>query len=154
MRPSLFILMLLLASQVASGRVDGGCFTQETVAARGFHEGRQLPETASGDDRSLITGKSFSDKLIEEKAPEGANAIERAAWKVSRQLTGKDFYRPVNYMFFRQAVKEIGLIPAIFATADRILRDSKIGTYDIGLDAAHPLVEEGPEAYAPGRAGK
>ncbi|MBO4455921.1 MAG: hypothetical protein J5759_05680 [Bacteroidales bacterium] len=89
-----------------------------------------------------------------ESAPEGANVMEKAAWRVSRQLTGRDFYRPVNYMFFRQAVKEIGLIPAIFATADRVLRDSKIGTYDVRIDAEHPVVNEGPEAYAPGRAGK
>ena len=46
------------------------------------------------------------------------------------------------------------LIPAIFATADRVLRDSKIGTYDVRIDAEHPVVNEGPEAYAPGRAGK
>ena len=111
-------------------------------------------QEASNNDREKIINKDFNDKLIVESAPEGANVMEKAAWRVSRQLTGRDFYRPVNYMFFRQAVKEIGLIPAIFATADRVLRDSKIGTYDVRIDAEHPVVNEGPEAYAPGRAGK
>ena len=129
MKPITFLLMLLLASLAAT-------------------------PSFAGNDKDLILKKSYSDKVIEESAPEGANAVEKAAWRVNRQLTGRDFYRPVNYMFFRQAVKEIGFFPAIFATADRILRDSKLGTYDVRIDAEHPVVNEGPVAYAPGRTGK
>jgi hypothetical protein len=109
---------------------------------------------AQNNDRNLILNKTLTDKVVVETPPEGANVVEKGAWRVYRQLTGRDFYRPANYMFFRQAVKETGFFPAVFATADRILRDSKIGTYDVRIDAAHPMVEEGPEAYAPGRAGK
>jgi len=134
MKPCVFVLILLLATQAAFGRIP--------------------PGNARENDKDLILNKSYSDKVIGEAAPEGANAVEKAAWRINRQLTGRDFYRPVNYMFLRQAVKEIGFFPAIFATADRILRDSKIGTYDVRIDAEHPVVNEGPEAYAPGRAAK
>lgn len=105
-------------------------------------------------DRSLILESRFTDQVREEKAPEGANFAEKALHEVYKQLSGRDFYRPVNYMFFRQAVKEIGFIPAVFASFDRVLRDSKIGTADVRIDAEHPVVVEGPEAYAPGRAAR
>ena len=174
MKPSVFVLMLLLVNQAAFVSVPDGCCSSETSAslhpshcayacgplpftrprAATVSEEQQPSENASQNDRDLIINNSFNDKLIEESAPEGANVVEKAAWGVYRQLGGRDFYRPVNYMFFRQAVKEIGLLPAIFATIDRILRDSKIGTYDVRIDADHPVVAEGPEAYAPGRAGK
>ena len=104
-----------------------------------------------GDDRDFILNRSFKDKEIVQKAPDGANCVEKAVWQVSNQLTGRDFYRPTNFMFFRQAVKEIGLVKAIFATADRILRDSKIGTADVYMDPEYPVVREGPEAYVPWR---
>ncbi|MBO4475686.1 MAG: hypothetical protein J5737_03075 [Bacteroidales bacterium] len=95
--------------------------------------------------------KDFSEKIIEQTPPEGANALEKAAWFVNNQLVGQDFYEPVNYMFFRQAVRTIGFFPAVFATADRILRDSRIGTAGARLDAGHRVIREGPEAYAPGK---
>ncbi|MBO4670456.1 MAG: hypothetical protein J5640_01245 [Bacteroidales bacterium] len=106
----------------------------------------------SMSDRALIFSRDFSDQATEKHAPDGANCFERMSWRISRQLTGRDFYSPANYMFFRQAVKEIGFIPAVFATADRILRDSKLGTYDVHMDPERPVIEEGPEAYAPWRA--
>ena len=106
------------------------------------------PETAS------VLEKDFSEKIISQAPPEGANAVEKAAWFVNNQLTGRDFYEPANYMFFRQAVKKIGFIPAVFATADRIVRDSRIGTASARLDAEHPTIKEGPEAYAPQLSGK
>lgn len=106
------------------------------------------------NERNIILNRSFSEKIITETPPAGANGVEKAAWAVSNQLVGRDFYRPANYMFFRQAVKTIGFIPAIFATADRIIRDSKIGTAGARIDAEHPVIEEGPEAYAPGRNGR
>lgn len=108
----------------------------------------------SVSDRDLVLKRDFSEQKTKEQAPEGANCFERASWHISKQLTGRDYYRPVNFMFFRQAVKEIGFIPAVFATADRILRDSKLGTYDVWIDPDYPVITEGPEAYAPGRAGK
>ncbi len=110
-----------------------------------------LAVNAQSADSSLVLGRDFGAKLVSEAPPQGANALEKASWHISKQLTGRDFYRPVNYMFFRQAVREIGFFPAIFATADRILRDSKIGTATAELDADNPVIEEGPEAYAPGK---
>ena len=111
-------------------------------------------DTTCRNDRTVLLEKDFQNKEIEEAPPEGANGAEKALYKVYQQLMGRDYYRPANYMFFRQAVKEIGFFPAVFATFDRVLRDSKLGSADIRIDAEHPYVEEGPEASAPGRAGK
>ena len=105
-------------------------------------------------DASAMLQKSFEDRITAETPPPGANGIEKAAWHVRRQLTGRDFYEPANYMYLRQAVKEIGLVPAFFSTADRILRDSRMGTAGTRLDASNPVIKEGPEAYAPRRSGK
>ena len=102
-------------------------------------------------DRDLVLGHPFGALVLTEHAPEGANLAEKALHEVYKQLSGTDFYRPANYMFFGSAVRQIGLFPAIFATSDRILRDSKLGTYDVHLDAERPFVSEGPEAYIPGR---
>jgi len=38
---------------------------------------------------------------------------------------------------------------SITATADRILRDTKIGTASAHLDPSDPYIHEGPEAYVP-----
>lgn len=105
-------------------------------------------------DRQALLERSFQGSVISDKAPEGANAAEKALHKIYRQLTGRDFYKPANYMFYRQAVKEIGPLRASVAIIDRILRDSKLGTADVHMDADYPYVEEGPEAYVPWRAGK
>ena len=108
-----------------------------------------LPSLAQQPDRSLALEAGFNDKVISEQAPEGANGIERALYTVRKQLTGRDNYNPPNYIFFRQAVKELGFFPAIFATADRILRDTRIGTVRERFDADHTHIQEGPEAYHP-----
>ena len=96
-----------------------------------------------------MLGADFSQMLYSERAPEGANTAETALYHIYRQLTGRDFYDPPNYMFFRQAVGTLGFFPAIFATADRILRDSRLGTAQVKLDPEDPFVHEGPEAYLP-----
>lgn len=110
--------------------------------------------SAQSSDRELMLGKSFDGKLISEQPPRGANAFEKASWFISNQLVGRDFYSPANYMFLRDAVRRIGLIPAFFATADRILRDSRIGTASTPTGPDNPIIEEGPEAYAPWREGR
>lgn len=104
-----------------------------------------------GSDAGLLLQADFSGRIVTSQPPQDANWLEKASWQVYNQLTGRDFYDPANYMFFRQAVRRIGFIPAFFATADRILRDSKLGTADVQIDASHPVVHEGPEAYAPGK---
>ena len=105
-------------------------------------------------DRQVMLDRSFRDMAVQDDAPDGANPAEKALHRIYRQFTGRDFYKPANYMFFRQAVKEIGFIPAVFATMDRVLRDSKLGTADVHMDPGDPYVEEGPEAYAPRRTGR
>lgn len=98
-------------------------------------------------DTALILEADFSRLRTREAAPEGANGMERALHTIRKQLTGRDFYDPPNYMFFRQAVKSIGLIPAIFATVDRLTRDSRIGTVREYIDPSDPFIHEGPEVY-------
>ena len=109
-----------------------------------------FPSNAQNDVR-LMLDADFSSKIIIEHAPADANAGERALYEVYKQLTGSDFYDPPNYMFFRQAVDTLGFVPAVFATLDRVLRDSKIGTATLKLDPDDPVKHEGPEAYDPQR---
>ena len=110
-----------------------------------------FPSNAQNDVR-LMLDADFSSKIISEHAPDGANAGEKAMYELYKQLTGRDFYDPPNYMFFRRAVDTLGFVPAVFATLDRVLRDSKIGTATLKLDPDDPVKHEGPEAYAPQRA--
>ena len=120
--------------------------------------GRELqaaPQTPDGPektqapspDTALVLDADFSSLRSKESAPEGANAAERALYTVRKQLTGRDFYDPPNYMFFRQAVRSLGLIPAILATLDRLTRDSRIGTVREYIDPDDPFIHEGPQAY-------
>ena len=102
--------------------------------------------------RELLRNADFSGQLIKETPPAGANCAETAMWSLRRQLTGRDHYEPANYMFVRQAIHEIGFIPAVFATSDRILRDTKIGTVRAIVDPEDGRIHEGPEAYSLKRA--
>ena len=101
------------------------------------------------NDAQLISGADFSSALYSEQPPEGANAFEKAMYHVYRQLCGRDFYDPPNYMFLRSATHTLGLFPAVLATLDRILRDSKLGTATARIDPEDPVIHEGPEAYLP-----
>ena len=101
------------------------------------------------NDIQQMLDADFSSMQLSEQAPDGANTAERALYELYKQLTGRDFFDPPNYMFFRQAVNTIGFFPAVFATLDRILRDSKLGTATVKLDPDDPYVHEGPEAYLP-----
>ena len=101
------------------------------------------------DSRLALSADFSALRTQPQKAPEGANGAERALHTIRKQLTGRDCYDPPNYMFFRQAVRSIGFIPAIFATADRILRDTRLGTMREKLDPEDPYLHEGPEAYKP-----
>ena len=103
-------------------------------------------------DRDLLRHADFSSQRITETPPAGANVTERALWTVRKQLTGRDFYEPANYMFLRPAVREIGFIPAVFATSDRILRDTRLGTVRAVPDPSDGRIHEGPEAYSLKRA--
>ena len=103
-------------------------------------------------DLQLLRRADFGSVMQTETAPEGANGVEKAMYAVRKQLTGRDFYDPPNYMFFRQAVRSIGFVPAFFATSDRLLRDSRLGTVRTYLNPDDPVIHEGPEAYSLRRA--
>lgn len=109
------------------------------------------PDNDKEKDSRLALNADFSALRTSEKFPEGANGAEKALHTIRKQLTGRDFYDPPNYMFFRQAVRSLGVIPAIFATADRILRDSRLGTVLEPLTPEDSYIHEGPEAYKPGK---
>ena len=98
-------------------------------------------------DADLMLGADFSSKIIKEDVPRGITPVEKAMHSVSVQLTGECRFDPACYLFFAKAVKELGLIPAFFATTDRILRCTRIGMSGEHFDASHTHVEEGPEAY-------
>ena len=104
---------------------------------------------AQTSDRELLRQADFSRSIVTEQPPEGAGCCGRAMYSVRRQLTGRDVFDPPAYMFFGQAVKQLGLVPAVFATADRLLRDSRIGTVLAHLEPDDPYIHEGPEAYIP-----
>ena len=108
-----------------------------------------LFSASAQNDIQLMLDADFSSRLYCEQAPEGANAGEKALYEIYKQLTGRDFYDPPNYMFLRQAVDTLGLVPGVLATLDRVLRDSKIGTATVVLDPDDPVIHEGPEAYLP-----
>lgn len=113
-----------------------------------FLQAIAVSANAQNDVQHMLDA-DFSSLQIREQAPEGANAAEQALYRIYRQLTGRDFFDPPNYMFFRQAVGTLGFVPAVFATLDRILRDSKLGTSTSKLDPEDPYIHEGPEAYLP-----
>ena len=108
------------------------------------------PDNDREQDSRLALSADFSSLRTSEKSPEGANGAEKALHTIRKQLTGRDYYDPPNYMFFRQAVRSLGVIPAVFATADRILRDTRLGTAREQLDPEDPYIHEGPEAYKAG----
>lgn len=110
-----------------------------------------LKASGQTSDLQLLRNADFSSVQLQETPPAGANGFERAMYTVRRQLTGRDFYDPPNYMFFRQAVRSIGFVPAFFATGDRLLRDSRLGTVRTYLNPDDPVIHEGPEAYSPRR---
>lgn len=67
---------------------------------------------------------------------------------VRLQLAGDCYYTPTCAEFFKQACKELGFFPAVFATADRMTRCTRIGTaakyHRRGADGH---INEGPEVY-------
>ena len=99
-------------------------------------------------DAGLIRQADFSGQLVSEAPPDGADCAERAHYLIRKQLAGRDAYDPPTYMFFRQAVRQIGFVPAVLATSDRLLRDTRIGTAGVHLNPDDPFIHEGPEAYA------
>ncbi|MBQ1780554.1 MAG: hypothetical protein II001_03875 [Bacteroidales bacterium] len=107
-----------------------------------------LSANAQNDIQQMLDA-DFSSLQIRDQAPDGANSCEKALYEVYKQLTGRDFFDPPNYMFLRKAIDSLGFFPGVFATVDRIMRDSKLGTATVNLDPADPYVHEGPEAYLP-----
>lgn len=102
---------------------------------------------AGEPDRDLILGADFSSKVIKVEAPKDISKVEEALYKVDKQLTGRCYFNPPCYLFFGQAVRELGFVPAVFATSDRILRCTRIGMVLEKFDEDHRHIDEGPEAY-------
>lgn len=88
-------------------------------------------ETSAAEDRS---------------APENARNREREG--VHGGVLGNSPYSPACPQFFVEATREIGFVPAVFATADRMTRCTKIGTAaSYHLRGEDGLIHEGVEAY-------
>lgn len=67
---------------------------------------------------------------------------------VTFQARGQQFFEPSCGKYFPQAVKQIGLVPGILSTADRITRTGRISAADRPVLSPDHLVHEGPEAYS------
>lgn len=109
-----------------------------------------LSANAQNDIQQMLDA-DFSYLQASDSVPDGANSAEKALCVIYRQLTGRDFFDPPNYMFLRRAINSLGFFPGVFATLDRIVRDSKLGTATARLDPGDPFIHEGPEAYLPGK---
>ena len=150
MRPALAIIIILSAFCPDGG--TAGQAGNDAPVMTDSHFVTSGPALVTADsighpDRAAMLGRDFSGAIITERAPEGANGLEKASFAVRRQLTGKDVYCPPNYMFFRAAVRELGLIPAVFATLDRITRDNRLGAAHLRIDEDRHCYPEGPEVY-------
>ena len=78
----------------------------------------------------------------ERERTDSTTVVEKVSGAIGKQL-GHSYFDPPNYLFFRQAVRELGFFPAVLSTLDRIQRASRLGT----MDALEVPVKEGPEAY-------
>lgn len=78
----------------------------------------------------------------ERERKDSTTVVEKVSGAIGEQL-GHSYFDPPNYLFFRQAVRQLGFFPAVLATLDRIQRASRLGT----MDAHEVPVKEGPEAY-------
>ena len=142
MRPAL-ALFIILSAFCSDGGIAGQAGNDAPVTAGA----PVMPDSIGHPDRAAELWRDFSGAIITEHAPEGANGPEKAACAVRRQLTGKDVYCPPNYMFFRAAVRELGFIPAVFATLDRITRDNRLGAAHLRIDEDRHCYPEGLEVY-------
>lgn len=66
---------------------------------------------------------------------------------IGRELAGGRQYSPSNSQFFVDAVHEIGVVPAVFATADRMTRNSVIGSALRTNRNSQGRIEEGVQPY-------
>ena len=72
---------------------------------------------------------------------------------VSDQLVRNQVFDPDCIDYFSEAVRELGFFGALFSTADRMTRSSRIGSA-LSRPDADGKVHEGPEAYRIKRKGK
>lgn len=100
-------------------------------------------------DKQLIGSVSFEDHEYEETLPEGLSASARTAAIIGRQLTGDCYFEPECYMFVRQAIDSLGIIPGLIITADRLTRCSRIGTSQHHHFNEDGKIHEGVEVYMP-----
>ena len=106
---------------------------------------------AQTDDRTLLLEADFTPLLSREAPPEGISPIEKSMYRMNLQLTGRCYFNPPCYLFYSQAVRDLGFLRGSFATVDRLLRCSRIGTARVHFDPADPHIHEGTEAYLPER---
>ena len=73
---------------------------------------------------------------------------------LGRQIHPGQYFEPVSGRFFLHAVDTLGLIPAVFATADRITRSSLISRSGRSIVQPDGLLHEGVDAYRLHRRGR
>lgn len=103
---------------------------------------------AQTGDAALLRRVSFDTPA---PAADSLTRADRVAEALDRQLAGSCPFDPGNRAFFRQAVREAGFIPAVFFTADRLTRSSRVGTTQHHHFSEDGFIHEGVEAYLPGK---
>lgn len=102
---------------------------------------------AQTSDSGLIRETSFEDNSYIEIIPDSLSVIGRAAVAVNRQITGECYFEPECYIFVKQAMEELGVIPGLLITTDRLTRCSRIGTSQHHHFSEDGRIHEGVEAY-------
>lgn len=102
---------------------------------------------AQTSDIGLLREVSFEDSLYVEAALDSLSFLERAAVSVNRQITGECYFQPECYQFVGQAVKDLGILPGLIVTTDRLTRCSRIGTASHHHFSEDGKIHEGTEAY-------
>ena len=103
---------------------------------------------AQTPDATLLRRASFDTPAA---AADSLGWAGRAAKAVGRQLAGSCPFDPDHGVFFKEAVREAGFVPAVLFTVDRMTRSGRIGTAQHHRFSEDGLIHEGVEAYLPGK---
>ena len=107
---------------------------------------------APADTLSLPSPDVFLQKAMDEVDEPSRDKPSQGkwVWAIQAQLSGRCTFNPDCYDFFRDAVRETSLFPALIFTADRITRSGRIGSAGRSfLPSSDGLRHEGVEAYLP-----
>ncbi len=101
-------------------------------------------------DREFLANANFYNGRLEDKNIDSLSGFGKITTVVNRQLSGRCFFEPECNLFFEEAVHRFTLFPAIFITADRMTRCSRIGAAGMPsfyFESEDGKFHEGTDAY-------